>query len=220
MNNLYLDDCLKVLPMLPENSIELVVTDPPYRTISGGHHQGKGQPCGILEKNDGRLFRYNDISFRQWLPLVYRVMKPKSHIYVMINSLHLCELVSEMNNAGFKVHNILVWEKNNCTPSRWYMKNCEFVIFARKGSAKKINNCGSKAEHRFNNVVGNKVHPTEKPVELMKFYISNSSSEGQTVLDPFMGSGSVGSACKELGRNFIGIEIDEEYYKIAKERIG
>ena len=53
----------------------------------------------------------------------------------------------------------------------------------------------------------------------MKFYISNSSSEGQTVLDPFMGSGSVGSASKELGRNFIGIEIDEEYYRIAKERI-
>ena len=99
------------------------------------------------------------------------------------------------------------------------MKNCEFVVFAHKGSAKQINNCGSKAVHRFNNVVGNKVHPTEKPIELMKFYISNSSSKGQTVLDPFMGSGSVGSACKELGRNFIGIEIDEEYYKIAKERI-
>ncbi len=220
LNRLLLGDCTKVMEQLPNESIDLVVTDPPYHSISGGHHKGKGQPCGILAKNDGRLFEHNDISFKEWLPSVYRVMKQGTRIYVMINSLNLCELVQEMCSAGFGVHNILVWEKNNCTPSRWYMKNCEYVVFGHKCTAKPINDCGSKTVHLCNNVTGNKLHPTEKPVALMEYYISNSSVRGDTVLDPFMGSGSVGVACNNLGRKFIGIEIDEKYYNIAKERIG
>ena len=100
------------------------------------------------------------------------------------------------------------------------MKNCEFVIFCRKGKAKYINNIGdSKTVHEFNNISGKKVHPTEKPIELMKFYIENSSEENDTVLDPFMGSGSTGVACVNTFRNFIGFEIDENYFNIATKRI-
>lgn len=219
LTNLFLGDSIKLLKDLPKESIDLVVTDPPYHTISGGKHTSKGQPCGILAKNDGRLFRYNDLPFSEWLPLVYGVMKNHSHIYVMINSLNLCSLISEMERAGFGVHNILVWEKNNCTPSRWYMKNCEYVVFGHKGSAKPINNCGSKTVHHYNNIKGNKLHPTEKPIQLMEYYISNSSDVGDTVLDPFMGSGSVGVACNNLGRSFVGMEIDYEYFKVALERV-
>ncbi len=71
----------------------------------------------------------------------------------------------------------------------------------------------------MDNILRNKEHPTEKPIELMKLYIENSSNENDTVLDPFMGSGSTGVACKNTNRNFIGIELDENYFNIAKKRI-
>ena len=69
------------------------------------------------------------------------------------------------------------------------------------------------------NIIGGKLHPTEKPVELMQILIENSTNVGETVLDPFAGSGSTGVACKLLNRDFIGMEIDEKYYNIAKDRL-
>jgi site-specific DNA-methyltransferase (adenine-specific) len=98
------------------------------------------------------------------------------------------------------------------------MDSHEYIIFCRKGKAVKINNCGTKSVLEISNVK-NKAHPTEKPVELMKILVGNSSQPKEVVLDPFMGVGSTGVACKELGRSFIGFEIDENYFNIAKERI-
>ena len=152
------------------------------------------------------------------MPLLYKVLKNDSHAYVMSNFLNLEEMFAEARNAGFRIHNLLVWEKNNVTPSRWYMKNAEFTLFLYKGRAKKINDVGSKMVHKFNNI-RNKLHPTEKPVELMELYVKNSSKIGDFVLDPFMGSGSTGIACKNLNRNFIGIEKDEYYFNVAKRRL-
>ena len=98
------------------------------------------------------------------------------------------------------------------------MNACEFILFLRKGKAKNINNLGSKTILSVPNV-RNKMHPTEKPVELMQILIENSSNENDTVLDPFMGSGSTGIACLNTNRNFIGIELDKTYFDIAKSRI-
>ena len=137
----------------------------------------------------------------------------------MTNTINLEDYLRIARECGFGLHNVLSWEKNNCTPSRWYMKNGEFTLFLRKGKAKAINNPGSKMIHSFDNIIGNKIHPTEKPVELMKFYIENSSSVGDIVLDPFMGSNSTGRACRELDRKFIGIEIDDEYFKVDQEEM-
>ena len=159
-------------------------------------------------------------NFEDWLLECFRVLKNGTHAYVMVNSTNLLEMANKIENVGFKIHNFLIWKKNNCTPSQFYMKNCEYVIFCRKGKAKYINNMGeSKTVHDFNNIIGNKVHPTEKPISLMEYYILNSSNENDTVLDPFMGSGSTGVACKNTKRNFIGIEKDENYFKIAEQRI-
>lgn len=204
---------------LPNESIDLVVTDPPYRCISGGKPHKKGQPSGMLSKNDGKIFNYNNIKPEQWIPEIYRVLKQNTHCYIMTNTINLEKYLKICREVGFKLHNVLVWKKNNVTPSRWYMKNGEYVLFLRKGRAKTINNVGSKTVHEFDNIIGNKLHPTEKPIDLLQFYISNSSDEGEVVLDPFAGSGSTLVACKELKRKYIGYEIDKEYYKIAKERI-
>ena len=125
------------------------------------------------------------------------------------------------SGLGYGKHvNLLVWEKNNCTPSQFYMKNCEYTLLLRKGKSKYINNIGdSKTVHKFNNIIGNKVHPTEKPEELMKFYVENSSNVGDTVLDMFMGSGSTGVAALNTNRRFIGVEMEEKYFDIGVKRM-
>lgn len=220
--NLIQGNCLELMKNnISDNSIDLIVTDPPYKTITGGDLNGKSsiRPKGML-KGNRKLFRYQNIEISDWMSELYRVLKDNSHCYIFTNSLNMQEMLNEATSIGFKLHNILVWVKNNCTPSQFYMKNCEYVLFLRKGRAKWINNIGdSKTAHQFNNIIGNKNHPTEKPVDLLEFYIKNSSQEKDTVLDPFMGSGSTGVACINVNRKFIGIELDLDYFKIAKQRI-
>lgn len=211
-----------MLANLPDDSVDLIVTDPPYPVISGGSGPTSAmhrRPAGMLSKNDGRIFDHNDIKFEEYIPELYRVLRSPGHLYLMVNLLNLWEARHQLLSVGFQIHNLLVWEKNNATPNRWYMKNVEYVIFARKGAARAINNKGSKTCHQYDNIIGSKSHPTEKPVELMRFYIENSSKPEDVVLDPFMGTGSVAVACQQSGRSFIGMEIDESYYKIAVERI-
>ena len=212
-------DCLQRMKEIPDNSIDLCVSDIPYKLTGGGKGDGinSKRPKGILQDNT-QLMKVP--KFKEWLPELYRVMKDGTHIYLMCNFLNLNQLMNDAQEAGFKMINLLVWEKNNCTPSQFYMKNCEYTLLIRKGSSKYINNIGaSKTVHKFDNIIGNKVHPTEKPIELMKFYIENSSNRGDTVLDMFMGSGSTGVACLNTGRNFIGVELDENYFNIATDRI-
>lgn len=216
------DDCLNVMKKIPNESIDLVITDPPYKTITGGDSNGANseRPKGMLSGNR-KLFNYqNNIKPSEWMKPLYDCLRNNSHAYIFTNALNLEAMLNEVRTAGFKLHNVLVWEKNNCTPSQFYMKNCEYVLFLRKGKAKYIKNIGeSKTVHKFNNIIGNKLHPTEKPIELLEFYIKNSSDIGNIVFDPFMGSGSTGEACLNLDRNFIGIEKDKHYFDIAKERI-
>lgn len=204
---------------MDDDCVDLIVTDPPYRSISGGKPHKKGQPSGMLSKNDGKIFEYNDIKPETWFPELYRVLKENSHCYVMTNLINLETYLKIARECGFQLHNLLVWKKNNATPNRWYMKNCEFTLFLRKGSAKTINNVGSKMVHEFNNIIGNKTHPTEKPVDLMKFYIGNSSNIGDVVFDPFCGTGASMVAAKELERQYIGCEIDKDYHSIAINRL-
>lgn len=219
---LYNGDCLELITEIPSNSIDLIITDPPYKTIKGGNKSAKWVSRyggSILSKNDGKIFNFNNVNNEKWIKEAYRVLKNGSHFYIMTNLINLFEFKKLAEKAGFKLHNLLVWEKNTCTANRWYMKNCEYILFFRKGKAKSINNASTKTVHQFDNIVGKKLHPTEKPVELMKLYIENSSEIGEIVLDPFMGSGSTGIACVSADRSFIGYELDEGYFKIAKERI-
>ena len=217
-------DCIVELKKLIDSGVrvDLVVTDPPYRCISGGRCDdpiSKRQCSGILKKNDGKIFEHNDIDHKVWFSLIYNILKDDADFYCMTNLLNLFKFKEIADSVGFKIHNLLVWEKNNVVANRWYMKNAEYVLYFYKGQARQINNQGSKTVHQFNNIIGNKLHPTEKPVDLMELYVSNSSNVGDIVLDPFMGAGSTGVACKNLNRKFIGIELDKNYYDIAKQRL-
>ena len=217
--SLLFGDCLERMKEIPDGSVDLCVSDIPYKLTGGGKGDGANskRPKGILVDNSQLMKVPN---FEDWLPELYRVMKDGSHTYLMCNFKNLNDLMNKSLTVGFKHINLLVWEKNNCTPSQFYMKNCEYTLLLRKGKSKYINDIGgSKTVHKFNNIIGNKVHPTEKPEELMKFYVENSSNRGDTVLDMFMGSGSTGVACLNTNRIFVGIELDDNYFNIAKDRI-
>lgn len=209
-------DARDILSRLEDNSFDLLVTDPPYLNKKGGKPKKKGQPSGILSKNDGKIFKYNSIKFSEWLPDVYRVLKEGAHAYIFTNELNLFFLKEECEKVGFKVHNLLVWEKSNTVVNRWYMKNCEYVLFLRKGRAKPINNKGSQTVHRVESVLGKrKLHPNEKPQELLEFYVNNSIDKSKTnwVLDPFGGSLSLARTLLGKGIRFFSIEKDKFYYE-------
>lgn len=217
--SLLFGDCLERMKEIPDASVDLCVSDIPYKLTGGGKGDGANskRPKGILSDNSQLM---NVPKFEDWLPDLYRIMKDGTHIYLMCNFKNLNDLMNKSLAVGFKHINLLVWEKNNCTPSQFYMKNCEYTLLLRKGSSKYINDIGgSKTVHKFGNIIGNKVHPTEKPTDLMEFYVKNSSNEGDVVLDMFMGSGSTIVAALNTNRKAIGIELNDNYFNIAKDRI-
>lgn len=244
-------DCLDILKQLPDESIDLVCTDCPYKICSGGCTTGiYGNESKVREYekdlesgrmllkgtkhinlggsvfNDsskyvraGTLFANNEIKFEDWLPEIYRVLKDNTHCYIMVNGRNLAELQKQAEKVGFVYQNLLVWEKGNATPNKFYLNACEFILMLRKGGERWINNMGSKTILRVPNIIGDKCHPTEKPVPLMEILIANSTNENDLVLEPFAGGGSTCIAAKNLNRRFIGIELDEEYCKIANKRL-
>ena len=226
MNNMLLNqDVREVFKTIPDNSIDLVVTDPPYKTTSRGNAGNSG---GMLQKEinkKGQVFKHNNIKPQEYIPELYRVLKDGSHCYIMTNHVNLQEMLNVATESGFKFIKCLIWDKGNKIMGQYYMSSFEYILFLRKGKAKKINHCGTADILRVPNIKtkgedGQNLHDTEKPVELMKIMIDNSSQEGDIVFDPFMGIGSTGVACLELNRRFIGVELDEQYFPIAKHRNG
>jgi len=226
-------NAIDALRGLPAGIVDAAVFDPPYPTISGGSNADKGgkwqRPSGILTKNDGKIFGHNDISPDEYLPEVFRVRRDDAHLYLMTNVLNIVQkdLLGALSRADFQVHNLLVWRKNNATPNRGYRKDLEYTIIARKGRAFSINHRGTRSSAEvfphpldWDNVTSPKSHPTEKPVNLMATYIQNSTQPGEVVLDPFMGTGATGVAALDIGREFIGIEMDKSYCEAASRRIG
>jgi site-specific DNA-methyltransferase (adenine-specific) len=165
------------------------------------------------------VFAENDIKFDHWLPEIYRCLKLQTHAYIMINGRNVKDLQICAERAGFKYQNLLIWNKGNKTPNRFYMQQCEFILLLAKSPALSINDMGCANFFEIKNRIGKKIHPTEKPVSLMEIFVKNSSQKGHTILDPFMGSGSTAIACANTGRHFIGIEKDENYYIVAKQRL-
>lgn len=224
---LFQGDCLDIMPLIPDNSVDCFVSDVPYKLVQGGV-TGKlsAKITGVAlnfenknTKNGNGNFNHNEIKFSEWLPNVFRILKDKSHCYIMVNDRNLQELLNEATKCKFKLLNVLVWNKNNAMPNHWYMKNAEFIIMLRKNGAKYINNQGEKQIIQIDNV-RKKQHPTEKPTDLMKILIGNSTNENDVVLDSFMGTGATCLAAKELNRKYIGIEKEPKYYEIACRRCG
>ena len=160
----------------------------------------------------------------EYAPEFYRILKDGSHCYVMTNHINLIKMLNVFTDCGFHFIKSLIWNKGNKIMGQYYMSQFEYILFFRKGYGKKINNCGTAdilyvPNKKTKDENGKNIHDTEKPVELMKILIENSTQKGDIVLDPFVGVGSTALACIESERNYIGIELDENYYNIAKERV-
>lgn len=222
--HIYNKDCLDTLKNIPDNSIDLIVTDPPYPTTSRG---SAGNSGGMLQKDinkKGKVFTYNNINCKEYAPEFYRVLKDGSHCYVMTNHINLIDMLNTFTDIGFHFIKSLIWNKSNKIMGQYYMSQFEYILFFRKGRGKKINNCGTSdilsiSNKKTKDKDGKNIHDTEKPIELMEVLVNNSSQENELVIDPFMGVGSTGLACIKNNRNFIGIEIDENYFNIAKSRL-
>jgi site-specific DNA-methyltransferase (adenine-specific) len=218
---LYQGDCLEVMPTL--DPVDAVVTDPPYEVTptSKTHYEKPGMIKGgwmgeEYPVNHGKMFEVPD--FGKWMLAAFNTAAKNADAYIMSNDKNLATMQQAAEKTGWKFHNLLVWQKPNGIPNRWYFKDCEFTLFLWKGRAKTIRVPSSTQTFRISHPQGRK-HPSEKPVGLFCHYIENSTEKKQTILDPFMGSGTTGVACAKLGRKFIGIEIEPKYFDIACERI-
>lgn len=218
------DDAIETMKKLPDDSIDLIVTDPPYRVKSRG---SSGNSGGMFQKDinkKGMVFKHNNVEPIDYIPEFYRILKDGTHCYIMTNHVNLQNILNTATDCGFKFVKSLIWNKGNKIMGRFYMSQFEYILFFRKGKAKAINNCGTAdiinvKNKKTKDENGKNIHDTEKPVELMKILIENSSNENDIVLDPFVGVGGALLASQELNRRFIGIELDENYYNIAKQRI-
>lgn len=156
-----------------------------------------------------------------WFAECFRVLKNQTHFYTFCNTNDIQKYLNAAEKAGFKLHNIITMIKDTGMPNRWYLKNCELILFFRKGKAKPINDMTSRdwVMVTMPKQKDGKLHITQKPLDLITKLITNSSEVGETVLDPFMGSGTTGVACMNTNRNFIGFELDENSFKNAKIRL-
>ena len=214
MITLYHGDMLVEMDKIPDGSVDLVVTDPPY-----GMDYQSGWRINKYEKIKNDVTIENDI--HEWITQIYRVLKENTGLY-MFCSWHKIDIFKQAIESRFTIKNIIVWNKNNHGSGDLegsYAPKHEFIIYAHKG---RLLNKGERHTDvlNFDRVDGTKsVHPTQKPTDLLGLLIKNSTNEHETVLDPFMGSGTTGIACDNTDRRFIGIELDENYFNIAKKRI-
>ena len=191
--------------------IDLIVTDPPY---------------GMNFRSNHRAERYGNIHWDDNLDWVNdfcaeanRVLKGNSHLY-MFCSFHNVDIFKQALERYFTIKNILIWEKNNTSMGDLkgdYAPKYEMILFATKG--RRLLNGGRDPNMVKFARTGNKLHPTQKPVELISYLVNKSSKENDIVYDPFMGSGTTAEAAYDSNRNYIGSEIDEIYYEISLTRV-
>ncbi|MEE6709792.1 DNA-methyltransferase [Lacticaseibacillus paracasei] len=214
-------DCLELMKDIPDGSIDMILTDPPYlqgyktNRRKNKHHEFSSE----ILNDTSQTGSYMIVKF---LKLSYQKLRNNSAILVFCNTNKIDFFKQEIENTGFKIKNIIVWVKNNHTAGDLkasFGHQYEFVILANKGR-RYINGNRDNDVMLFDKVVGKgQLHQNQKPVALLKYLVEKLSDSNDAVLDPFMGSGSTGVACVNTGRSFIGMELEDKYFKIAEQRI-
>lgn len=216
MEYLIQGDCLEKMKEIDDASVDLILTDPPYLiNYATNYRNDKDHDfCSTIANDDS-------FDFFTWAKEANRILKDNSALYIF-GSWKTEPIFRSIFSNYWKHKNNIIWVKNNRTAGdlkAQYGQQYENIMLYNKGRS-------VFKEHRypdvwkFNRVSGkNQLHQDEKPTDLLGRIIKNSTNESDVVLDTFMGSGSTGVAAKNLNRNFIGIELDEKYFNIAKERI-
>ncbi len=215
---LHLGDCLEVMKQIPDGSVDLVLTDPPYNIARDNNFSTMGRAGIDFGKWDKGfdLFSYID--------QVTRVLNKNGSFVVFNDWKNLGDIAKYAESKGFDTKDMIRLEKSNPMPrnrDRRYITDYECAIWFVKTNAKWTFNRQDEKYQRpkFVASIETGLHPTQKNLSLMESLVKIHSNPTETVLDPFMGSGTTGVACKNLNRNFIGIEKDEAYFEIARKRI-
>jgi len=222
LKNLILGDALEKVLEIPDGSVDLLITDPPYgETQTGSSSRGRTsrirENWDFAEQRSDRVFQMLDALFERVKPK----LKPNAHIYIFTNwkSWSRLEAVAE---KYFEILNCLIvpYPRMSLGPrDTGYRRSYTMIMFASNGEERKLTRPNQPDVIQGMDVPDFKYHPAEKSVELLKYLISNSTIEGELVLDPFCGSGSTLVAAEELGRRWIGIEIEQKWYEVAKARV-
>jgi len=218
MINLMLGDCLSRLKEIPSESVDLVLTDPPYNISKDNNFNTMGR-AGI---DFGEWDKQADLF--TYINEVKRVLSKDGSFIVFNDWRNLGDITKYAESLGLVSKDIIRLEKSNPMPrnrDRRYITDYELAIWFTNTKAKWVFNRTDLNYQRpkFVCSIDKGLHPTQKSLKLMNDLVLIHSNEGQTVLDCFMGSGTTGVACVNQNRKFIGIEMDEGYFKIAKDRI-
>ena len=220
-NRIIQDDCIKVMKDLPDNSVDLILCDPPYlMNYRTNRRKNKNHRfCAPITNDDSPGF------VNALIEQCYRKLKPNRALYMFCNDTHVDFFKRELEK-WFKIRNLIVWIKNNHTAGDLESalgKRYELIFLVNKGRArfrgKRLSDVwGADADERkaLNHDSRPKLHQNQKPIPLLKRCILLHSDPGDLILDPVCGSGSALIAAAELGRDYIGIEIEPEYIELAK----
>ena len=233
---LYNADCIEVLKTLKPNSIDLIFADPPYFLSNGGKSIHSGKIVSVNKGDWDDKSKYdNHLHFtKEWLQQSFRVLRYGGSIWISGTVHNIFDVKNYLDEIGFKIINIVVWHKSDPPPLIYKNKlkfSYELIIWGKKDGKHTFNYqdmfdingeemqdvwiipAVQMSEKKFG------YHPTQKPEALLERIIKACSNVGDTVLDPFSGSGTTCYVAKKLNRKYIGIEKDKEYFNISKRRI-
>lgn len=216
-------DCRELIKQIPDNSVGLIITDPPFGNpeISDAEGTGGGERAtytAMLKPSDNMNMDSVRELLRELAPQLFRVLKPGSHIYMFFAFDLYADIQTILRSAGFDTHPApLIWDKGRPVSQFGgynYMSSYEPIIFGRKpGEVNRRLAEGIRNILQFPPVpVGERMHPFEKPGDLIKLLMKQSSSLGDIVLDPFAGSGKTIKVAKDFGRQGLGFELDQDNF--------
>ena len=219
--NLKCGDYLELIQQISESSIDLVVTDPPYKFENqGGGFYSKNKSTQRTYLNSLKNIKCCEFNAIDFLNIIKPKMK-KFYGYFFCNKSLIADYINFARENKYQF-DVLVMAKSNPIPAynNHHLSDLEYIIMIReKGTYFSKHKELNDFRKFFITSCKKGIHPAEKPIELIERFIKVSSQENDLVFDPFMGSGTTGIACKKLNRNFVGFEIDKEYFNIAQERI-
>lgn len=220
-------DSKEIIKKIPDNSIDFILTDPPYNL--GQHSTGNiPLPSRSPMNNDVAEWDMVDFNPEEWADEFIRILKPTGNLFIFTSYNQLGRWYNCLDHK-FDTSNFMIWHKTNPAPKIFkagFLNSCEMIFTC--WNKKHTWNFISQAEmHNFIESpicmrperISDPKHPSQKPVSILKKMIEIASNKDDIIFDPFMGVGSIGVAALELGRRFIGVELEESYFLAAKRRI-
>ena len=217
LNKIYNEDCLEGMKHIPDGSVDLIVTDPPYlMNYKTGRRKDKSHRFNDVILNDD-----NEQLITDYVKECYRIMKEDTAMYLFCSSNKVDFFKRELEKL-FSIKNMIIWVKNNHTAGDLesaFGRKYEIVFLVNKGQ-RKFNGERLTDIWEFPKVATDgQLHQNQKPIELIKRCIVKHSNVGDVVFDGFMGSGTTAAAALDTNRNYIGFELDEYYFNVAEKRL-